>query len=1073
MKNVSTVLITLLLTFFSHAGYGQWTQLQGPQGGECITTARVGTAIWEGTTSGIYTSADNGLTWHKSSLLNNAWCASIYSQGDTSIIVYSAANTQYTSYDSMQSIRSLDGGQTWSSPITFPSIGYSELSNVVIQSRNTLLYEVSNGPFTVTYDYGNTWANIQAPSQSLIDVKAYDTVALAEVYNDYSGYISYYTSTDGMLTWQYLDSNEHYGSGYSNDSVMMIELNASSPSTPNKILRSTNQGQTWDTVLQVSYNDYLAYFVSFAGAIYVYEGDSASNPFFYKSKDAGKTWTGPIPFYSLPPIINLGSVYIGNAEYLGPGPLGMVIYDTIRNEWFSDNTGMLSPSVNGVYAINSTIYAALSDNLYVSSDGGGTWSVSPAALANATVMLSSGDTIFAGSNTALAWSYDNGISWMHRGGFSDSTSYDASPNSLIIVNGRIIYSGAAGMAYTDDYGQTWDTLPPLPDNYNPFGPITAFENKLLTVTNDGTIYNYNNGTNIWDSISAFYSPGAGNSNRIIALDSILLLTGRNIFARSYDRGMTWTPSPFTGIPTFQAGFPCVISVQGLWIGQGDTSIYVSSDSGSSWTQIQSGGLPFMAFTGINTLAIRNNVLYAATAYSGIWRRAGAFASISGTVYRDLNNNGIQDAGEPGMAGVVLSTWPDGMLASTDSAGHYTMITDEVGDSLLPVAPISYISFTPSSYITTGMAATNVNFGVTIPSGIHDLSTDITATRHFEWSQLNNNFELTVLNKGSQPQVATLTLVLDGGMTYGTASPAPAYISTNNDTLVWTTGTLDLLQRYHATVTVNTNGTIGSYVACHSVVTPVINDTLPADNYASLLDSVVGPFDPNSKECAQGSYITPQQVAQSQKMVYTIRFQNDGNAPAANIKISDTLSTYFDAKTFQIVSSSFPVSYHMSRQNVVDFYFDNINLPPASQNSAASCGYVKYSLDCKNDLGLGNAIANTANIYFDNNSAVVTNEALTIVATQSLPAGVLTIDQQATVKVYPNPVSDILHIDLTQMTGTENTIAIYDQLGRILTSQAAGSEIASIHVNDLVDGIYVGKISQDGILKASFRFVLNK
>ena len=54
------------------------------------------------------------------------------------------------------------------------------------------------------------------------------------------------------------------------------------------------------------------------------------------------------------------------------------------------------------------------------------------------------------------------------------------------------------------------------------------------------------------------------------------------------------------------------------------------------------------------------------------------SSIAGTVYEDLNNNGVQDAGEVGIAGVTVE------LDGTDSAGNpvtYTTTTDANGDYL--------------------------------------------------------------------------------------------------------------------------------------------------------------------------------------------------------------------------------------------------------------------------------------------------------------------------------------------------------------------------------------------------------
>ena len=50
--------------------------------------------------------------------------------------------------------------------------------------------------------------------------------------------------------------------------------------------------------------------------------------------------------------------------------------------------------------------------------------------------------------------------------------------------------------------------------------------------------------------------------------------------------------------------------------------------------------------------------------------SAALADVTGTVYNDLNKNGIRDAGEPGIAGVYVSNSKE--VAKTDAQGRYTL-----------------------------------------------------------------------------------------------------------------------------------------------------------------------------------------------------------------------------------------------------------------------------------------------------------------------------------------------------------------------------------------------------------------
>jgi hypothetical protein len=55
-------------------------------------------------------------------------------------------------------------------------------------------------------------------------------------------------------------------------------------------------------------------------------------------------------------------------------------------------------------------------------------------------------------------------------------------------------------------------------------------------------------------------------------------------------------------------------------------------------------------------------------------RASGSSVISGTVFRDLNRNGVQDAGEPGFSNAVIALYESSgtavTTAYTDSSGHY-------------------------------------------------------------------------------------------------------------------------------------------------------------------------------------------------------------------------------------------------------------------------------------------------------------------------------------------------------------------------------------------------------------------
>ena len=74
------------------------------------------------------------------------------------------------------------------------------------------------------------------------------------------------------------------------------------------------------------------------------------------------------------------------------------------------------------------------------------------------------------------------------------------------------------------------------------------------------------------------------------------------------------------------------------------------------------------------------------------------------------------------------------------------------------------------------------------------------------------------------------------------------------------------------------------------------------------------------------------------------------------------------------------------------------------------------------------------------------------------------------EMYPNPVSDVLNIQLP--TGTEKAeVGVFDISGRLVTSKIISSNDTSIDVQKLSNGIYLIRVSSDAKIGAQ-RFIKN-
>lgn len=159
-------------------------------------------------------------------------------------------------------------------------------------------------------------------------------------------------------------------------------------------------------------------------------------------------------------------------------------------------------------------------------------------------------------------------------------------------------------------------------------------------------------------------------------------------------------------------------------------------------------------------------------------------------------------------------------------------------------------------------------------------------------------------------------------------------------------------------------------------TPKLVVILPQDDADQIVDNYCGvvtnSYDPNDKIGYPLGVTSSHFIAPNKKIDYVINFQNTGTDTAINIVIRDTLDT--DLDIFSVISgvSDHDYTFRIYGQRVLEWRLDNIMLPNASTNEPRSHGFVTFSVNQNKNLPDGTIINNKGNIYFDNNSPIVTN-----------------------------------------------------------------------------------------------------
>jgi len=447
-----------------------------------------------------------------------------------------------------------------------------------------------------------------------------------------------------------------------------------------------------------------------------------------------------------------------------------------------------------------------------------------------------------------------------------------------------------------------------------------------------------------------------------------------------------------------------------------------------------------------------------------------YNSIAGKTYIDNNNNNIYNAGTDVLftQGYVKSTKGNINQASyLNTIGEYNNLVDTGTYNTIFTGYNNYYTVLPISKTTTHTTYGNidtVDFALRPKGNIKDLRVSLINT----WVTrpgFTNSYEAVYVNEGTTiVSNASVVVVLDNRLTYNSAVPSPTSIV--GDTLKWNLAALNPSQQ--GKITINFTGKVpptlngNDSLLSKAVISPVVNDTTPVDNNYTLTDIARNAFDPNDKNIEANASLTPTQVASGNYITYRVRFQNTGNFYATNVIIKDTLEANLDWSSLQVISSSHSgLQTSVSGNNIVEFRFNDINLPASSVNEPASHGYVVFKIKPKNNLIAGNTIKNTAHITFDFNVPIKTNTAT--VRVLNLTSTVNKYNTIGELNLFPNPNNGNFMIDFVSKGNYPITINLFDVTGKIVfTRNTQHNNQSIIQISDavLASGLYNLQISSE-------------
>lgn len=411
---------------------------------------------------------------------------------------------------------------------------------------------------------------------------------------------------------------------------------------------------------------------------------------------------------------------------------------------------------------------------------------------------------------------------------------------------------------------------------------------------------------------------------------------------------------------------------------------------------------------------------------------GEYYTVEGTSQLDINTDGcdVSNISVPNLNFNITNGSNDGSVIS-NASGNYFIPLQEGEHTITPILE-------NPTYFNVSPSVINVDF----PSDVSPLVQDSCITPNGVFNDLeviviplqgarpgfDVNYQISYKNKGTTTLSGSLSLQFnDDYMTFLSANP----VTNNSSTgiLEWGFSDLEPFETGDIEFTMSLNTPTDENFPLNSddVLEFTVNisssetDETPEDNAFTLNQIVVNSFDPNDKRCLEGETITPDMVGRF--VHYMIRFENTGTANAINVVVKDEIDlSKFDISTLVPLTSSHDFVTRIQNTNEVEFIFENIDLPFDDANND---GFVVFKIKTLDSLTLGDTFSNDAEIYFDFNAPIITNDFVTSVE-ESLSINELELYSKIT--LFPNPVNNVLYMSSEILI---DSASIYDIHGRLL------------------------------------------
>ncbi|MFN4256857.1 MAG: T9SS type A sorting domain-containing protein [Saprospiraceae bacterium] len=688
----------------------------------------------------------------------------------------------------------------------------------------------------------------------------------------------------------------------------------------------------------------------------------------------------------------------------------------------------------------------------------------------------------AGGRLFAGMGYESGDSCIYRTGVGDSTW---SKSKLLTLdnfgNARVTQFTAhesTVFAYGPSYpwhqeqmvwrtlnaGNTWNWIfPPLHKIVWHDGQFYAsrLSDYRLYISSDGVAWDTVPSTGFaqYGWMENFFPIGGS----IYAWAAYSNSSNQDTLLRSDDGGVSWQKIG-SGLPV-NPYRGSLVGGDSLVLIRASSFLYFSTDRGENWQLLRHN----LEGDDIELWTQDANHIYISDSYKAMYRlplRNTPIHHLHGTVFHDLNANGLRDAGELPLPGITVEAVRGQFYTTTDSSGAFSMYVLAVGgasERLRFSAPATALLVPPSANpIEVQPGDGPVEIGFQTRTTGRDLGVFMAQARHLE---AGKPFEVVVgcRNLAAQPGGGKyLFCRTDSRFPVNAAVPQPTFFS--GDTLAWQLPALAA----DSVFLVKIGGIAPAGLEADSMLhfrawlRQPGGDDNPANDVAHLSPAMqrLGNSGINWKTVDR-DWLTPTEVQAGAPLTYCIGFQNIKSNNVQDPRFVEYFEPKFDPATLRILASSRPVRPDFSPDGYFNFQFGPGIVPDSSAGDASRL-WVVFSIEPRRDLQAGDFVQNFSDMNFGLGSSFGnTNLVTTYIAWQSpLPAPERPQPLAGKLRVWPNPNGGAFRLDAPGFSLENARLQVFDARGRLCHEAAlAGPDVRL----DLPAGLYFLKITgQDGV-----------